>query len=91
MILHHQEISEPIQLGIKKSLKYSEDFTFVPLRIQKEDKYIPCIFQTPDLFIPYGKQSLQNGKQILDLSFQNKVREMVPFLFLYHYRGEILP
>ena len=23
-------------------------------------------------FIPYGKQTLQNGKQILDLSFQNK-------------------
>tara|TARA_B100000575_G_C23128316_1_gene654063 strand:+ start:1505 stop:2326 length:822 start_codon:yes stop_codon:yes gene_type:complete len=81
MILHHKEIPESIQLGIKKSFKYSEDFTFVPLLIQKEDKYIPCIFQTPDLFIPYGKQTLQNGKQILDLSFQNKEndKELVRF------------
>jgi len=72
MIVHHQEISGPIQLGIKKSLKYSDDFTFVPLRIQKENKYISLIVQTPDLFVPYGKQILQNGKQIIDLSFQNK-------------------
>ena len=48
MILHHQEISKPIQLGIKKAFKYSDDFTFVPLRIQKENKYISLIVQTPD-------------------------------------------
>ena len=71
MIIHYKELNE-ILLGKKKSLKYSEEFTFVPLRIYYENIFQDCVFQTPKLFIPYGKQKLDNGKFIIDLSFHNR-------------------
>ena len=71
MIIHYKELNE-ILLGKKKPLKYSEEFTFVPLRIYYDNIFQNCVFQTPKLFIPYGKQKLDNGKFIIDLSFQNR-------------------
>jgi hypothetical protein len=71
MIIHYKELNE-ILLGKKKPLKYSEEFTFVPLRIYYDNIFQDCVFQTPKLFIPYGKQKLDNGKFIIDLSFQNR-------------------
>jgi hypothetical protein len=71
MIIHYKELNE-ILLGKKKPLKYSEEFTFVPLRIYYDNIFQNCVFQTPKLFIPYGKQKLDNGKFIIDLSFHNR-------------------
>lgn len=71
MIIHHKNIKD-VSLGKKNLLKYSEDFYFIPLRILYENRFRECLFQTPKLFLPYGKQKLNNGKYIIDLSFQNK-------------------
>jgi len=81
MIIHHKELNE-ILLGIKKPLKYSSEFTFVPLRIYYNNSYQECILQTPKLFIPYGKQKVDNGKFVIDLSFQNKENDKDNGIFL---------
>jgi len=81
MIIHYKKLNE-ILLGKKKTLKYSEEFIFVPLRIYYENKFQDCIFQTPKLFIPYGKQKLDNGKFIIDLSFQNRENDKENEIFL---------
>ena len=71
MIIHHQEDFKNYKLCLCKSLKYSDTFTFIPIKIYK-NKYSECIFQTPLLFTPFGIQKTQNKKEIIDLSFQNK-------------------
>lgn len=71
MIIHHKNIKE-VLLGKKNLLKYSDEFSFIPLRIFYENSFKECLFQTPKLFSPYGKQKLNNGKYVIDLSFQNK-------------------
>ena len=71
MIIHHKNISNDFVLGHKQKLKYSEEYSFIPLRIKNKDKFQKCIFETPELFIPYAIQTLDNMKQVLDLSFQN--------------------
>ena len=81
MIIHHKEINE-VLLGKKKPLKYSEEFTFIPLRFYYQNKFHDCVFQTPKLFLPYGKQKLDNGKYVIDLSFQNKENDEDNKIFL---------
>jgi len=71
MIIHHRNINN-IELGFKKTLKYSENFKFIPLKFYYENHFTDCIFQTPKLFIPFGIQKLDENKKIIDLSFQNK-------------------
>ena len=71
MIIHHQEDFSTYKLCLCKSLKYSDTFTFIPIKIYK-NKYSECIIQTPLLFTPFGIQKTQNNKDIIDLSFQNK-------------------
>ena len=71
MIINHKNI-EIINLAIKTERKYSNDYSFVPLKIYYDNEYRDCIFQTPSLFIPFGIQQLNNDKKILDLSFHNK-------------------
>ena len=71
MIIHHTENLKKYNLCIHKPLKYSDKFTFVPLRFQKDNHYHKCIFQTPLLFTPYGIQQTPNNKSIIDISFQN--------------------
>ena len=81
MIIHYKELNE-ILLGKKNLLKYSEEFSFVPLKIYHNNKFKDCVFQTPKLFLPYGKQRLDNGKYIIDLSFQNKDNDLDNKIFL---------
>lgn len=71
MIIHHKNIKE-VSLGKKNLLKYSDEFSFIPLKILYENSFRECLFQTPKLFLPYGKHKLNNGKYVIDLSFQNK-------------------
>ena len=70
MIIHHKDISN-ISIGLKVPLKYSDNYTFIPLKYIN-DSCCNCIFQTPPLFVPYGINNLENNKKIIDLSFQNK-------------------
>jgi len=71
MIIHHSEDIKLYHLFINKALKYSEKFTFIPIRLKKDKDFIKCIFQTPLLFTPYGIKKTQNDKNIIDISFQN--------------------
>ena len=71
MIIHHSENLKSYHLFIQKPLKYSDKFTFIPIRLKKTEDYLKCIFQTPLLFTPYGICKTQNNKNIIDISFQN--------------------
>ena len=71
MIIHHSENIKSYHLFIQKPLKYSDKFTFIPLRLKKDKDFIKCILQTPLLFTPYGIKTTQNNKNIIDISFQN--------------------
>lgn len=71
MIIHHSENIKSYHLFVQKPLKYSDKFTFIPLRIKKDKEFIKCIFQTPLLFTPYGICKTPNNKNIIDISFQN--------------------
>ena len=71
MIIHHSENIKSYHLFIQKPLKYSDKFTFIPLRLKKEKEFIKCILQTPLLFTPYGICKTQSDKNIIDISFQN--------------------
>ena len=74
MIIYHKNLKN-INIAIKKTLKYSPEYSFIPLQILSEGEYIDCIFQTPLLFIPYGIHKINNDKNIIDLSFQNKIND----------------
>jgi hypothetical protein len=71
MIIHHSENIKSYHLFIQKPLKYSDKFTFIPLRFKKAEEFIKCILQTPLLFTPYGICKTQSDKNIIDISFQN--------------------
>ncbi|MAD57137.1 MAG: hypothetical protein CMK44_01010 [Porticoccus sp.] len=71
MIIHHSENLKSYPLFIQKPLKYSDKFTFIPLRLKKDKIYQKCILQTPLLFTPYGICKTQNDKNIIDITFQN--------------------
>ena len=84
MIIHHKEDFSNYQVRLLKKLKYSDTFSFIPLKIinKETQKAEPCIFQTPYLFAPYGLQKTMNNKTILDLSFLNKENDRCCSQFL---------
>jgi len=82
MIIHHSENLDEYHLCINKPLKYSDKFTFIPIKLQRDNSYLKCIFQTPMLFTPFGIQFLMNGKRVIDLSFHNKENDKSQLNFL---------
>jgi hypothetical protein len=82
MIIHHSENIDKYHLCINKPLKYSDKFTFIPIKLQRDNNYLKCIFQTPLLFTPFGTQVLMNGKKVIDLSFHNKENDKSQLNFL---------
>ena len=86
MIIHHSENIKSYHLFIQKPLKYSDKFTFIPLRFKKTEEFIKCIFQTPLLFTPYGICKTQNNKNIIDISFQNIENDKSQILFHKHLK-----
>ena len=81
MIIHHSENIKSYHLFVQKPLKYSDKFTFIPLRFKKEKDFIKCILQTPLLFTPYGICKTPNNKNIIDISFQNIENDKSQILF----------
>lgn len=61
-----------INLSIHKTLKYSDKYSFIPIKIIIENKSNDIVLETPSLFIPFGMQNVSENKKIIDLSFQNK-------------------
>lgn len=74
MIIHHKDEFNKYKLTFLKKLKYSDSFSFVPIKVynSEDEKYNNCIFQTPYLFSPYGIQETNKNKEIIDLTFFNK-------------------
>ena len=81
MIIHYKDNPTSYKITFQKLLKYTDDFSFIPIKVSKtigEDtqsanhpKSSNCVFQTPLMFSPYGIQ--HNGsKQTLDISFMNR-------------------
>lgn len=71
MIIHHSENLKSYPFFIQKPLKYSDKFTFIPIKCMKDKIYQKCILQTPLLFTPYGIKKTQKDKDIIDITFQN--------------------
>tara|TARA_B110000967_G_C18832039_1_gene534584 strand:- start:410 stop:1315 length:906 start_codon:yes stop_codon:yes gene_type:complete len=86
IIHHHSDTLKGYHICVNKPLKYSDKFTFIPIKLQNESSYHKCIFQTPLLFTPFGSQVLMNGKRVIDLSFQNKENDKSHQVFLNKLR-----
>lgn len=82
MILNYDIDLSRYQLTLCNPLKYSDNFTFIPIKIYNNNRLHKCIFQTPLLFTPFGIQKTQNDKNIIDLSFQNKKNDKSLCIFL---------
>ena len=81
MILNYNIDLSQYQLTLCNPLKYSDNFTFIPIKIYNNKLY-KCIFQTPLLFTPFGIHKTKNDKNIIDLSFQNKNKDKSLCIFL---------
>ena len=68
MIYNFKDNLQNLTYRLKTPLKYSDDFTFIPIKINNDD----ILFQTPRLYTPYGVQINEKSKQYIMISFQNK-------------------
>ena len=50
MIYHFKDKLQDLSYALKTPLKYSEDFTFIPIRIKNKE----FIVQTAKVFVPFG-------------------------------------
>ena len=71
MINHFKDGLRDLPYTLKTPLKYSEDFTFIPIRIKHKE----FIVQTPPVFVPFGIQQNDKSKDYLVISFQNKTND----------------
>ena len=72
MIYHYKDKLQDLPYTLKTSLKYSDEFTFVPMKIKNKD----ILFQTPRLFVPYGIQTNKDvSKRYVMVSFQNQTND----------------
>jgi hypothetical protein len=86
MIIHHKEDFTQYQVTLLRPLKYSESFTFIPIKLFN-GRYHKCILQTPLLFTPFGIQELPNRKKVMDISFINTSNDKSQHEFLRNLQG----
>ena len=72
MIYHFKDNLQSLSYTLKPPLKYSEDFTFIPIRIKNKE----FIVQSPKVFVPFGIQQNDKLKDYLMISFQNKDNDL---------------
>jgi hypothetical protein len=90
MIIHYNDEIKSLRFRLGTPLKYSDDYTFIPIRIKNKE----CIFQTPRMYTPYGIQKNENSKDYLMISFQNMNNDINTkkfyndLLFLYNLVDE---
>ena len=65
----YNESIDKNNINIKKFLKYSDNYTLIPIKYNNKD----LIFQTPKMYVPYGEKFVYNNndKKYVDISFQN--------------------
>tara|TARA_Y100000389_G_scaffold195350_2_gene226661 strand:+ start:1158 stop:2006 length:849 start_codon:yes stop_codon:yes gene_type:complete len=78
MIFHYKDNLQELSYSLKTPLQYSDEFTFVPMKIKNKD----ILFQTPHLFTPYGIQLNDKSKKYVMISFQNKNNDTYTDTFL---------
>lgn len=78
MIFHYKDNLQGLSYSLKTPLQYSDEFTFVPMKIKNKD----ILFQTPHLFTPYGIQLNDKSKKYIMISFQNKNNDTYTGTFL---------
>ena len=94
MIYHYKDNLQGVPFIVGNPLKYSGDFTFIPIRVKNVKEFM---IQTPKLFCPYGIQTNQTLKGSIMLSFLNKSNDsyvnkfikdltFIHELFVSHYR-----
>jgi hypothetical protein len=66
-VFHNESLRSPLRLECKQ--RFSNEFSFIPIKCLFEGKKIPLIIQTPQLFVPYG---VDPEKNTVCISFQNK-------------------
>ena len=74
MIYHFKDDLKQIKYKLGTPLKYSNEFTFIPLKIQSK----AFMIQTPKVFTPFGIQKNDKSKDYIMISFQNKEND--PFI-----------
>lgn len=77
-MLHYKD-NLKIPIFTKTPLKYSDNYTFIPLQWKQNQD---IIIQTPKLYTPYGVQQNQNSKDYIMVSFQNKTNDIFTQKFL---------
>ena len=67
-MIYNQSIQSK-DINIKKFLKYSDNYTLIPIKYKNND----LIIQTQKMYIPYGEKFVYNNndKKYVDISFQN--------------------
>lgn len=62
-----------MKLKLGNIRKFSDEYSFIPINIILDNKRIPLLIQTPQMFIPYGiTQNEENSKTHCTISFHNK-------------------
>ncbi len=80
MIVHHKEPIQNMKFYLKTPLQFSKEFKFIPLQFKGNKE---CMFQTPRLYVPYGRQINEGSKKdYLMISFQNKCNDIQTEKFL---------
>lgn len=71
-IFHNADLSQ-MKLKLSNIRKFSDEYSFIPINIFFDNKRIPLLIQTPQMFIPYGiTQNEENNKTHCTISFHNK-------------------
>ena len=68
-MIHNQSINSK-DINIKKFLKYSDNYTLIPIKYNSND----FLIQTPKMYIPFGEKRIYDKKYI-DISFQNVMND----------------
>ena len=78
MVYHFKDDITQLSYKLGTPLKYSNDFTFIPFRVNSKE----FIIQTPQVFVPFGIQENEKFKQNVMISFQNKENDPFTSLFI---------
>ena len=78
MIYHFKDDLKTLTYKLGTPLKYSNEFTFIPFKVNSNE----FIIQTPKVFVPFGIQENDKSKDYIMISFQNKDNDLYTCKFI---------
>ena len=78
MIYHFKDDLKTLTYKLGTPLKYSNEFTFIPFKVNSNE----FIIQTPKIFVPFGIQKNDKSKDYIMISFQNKDNDLYTNKFI---------